>query len=279
MKDLFHQSRPWGSFEPKPVERLLLRLSRTLSGRRLPGIALLLRRPLKYRKAPPLDVELWGLRLRLGRRDSVSESRMLFTPCLFDPVERAAIQERLQPGGVFLDVGANVGGYSFWVYSRFGTDVRILSIEPDPELCERIAFNAATNEAKTLRLLRVALSDREGSGVLRIGTRNRGENRLEDDVSSADESSPTVPLKTLAQLAKEEGVERIDVLKIDIEGMEHRVLRHFFDHAPRILHPRAILVEDHDTAEHRALFSLLETLGYRTALRTSRNVLVELGIA
>lgn len=59
---------------------------------------------------------------------------MLFLPGLFDRKERRYLQQKLQPGAVFLDIDANAGAYSFWVYSCLKTDCSIYAIEPDPEL-------------------------------------------------------------------------------------------------------------------------------------------------
>jgi hypothetical protein len=47
----------------------------------------------------------------------------------------------------------------------------------------------------------------------------------------------------LLHAARSRGIERIDVMKIDIEGMEDQVLLPFFRKAPRSLWPRAIVGE------------------------------------
>jgi FkbM family methyltransferase len=265
-------SAPWGTHRPSAGERVWLSVCHAVQRVGAAAtLALLLRRPLKYGSDSPLDVELWGMRLRLARRDSVSESRMLFTPLLFDRTERMAVLQQLQPGGVFIDLGANVGGYSFWVYHHFHDDVQILAVEADPDLAARIRFNCATNDTESIRVAQVALSDASGHGTLVIDRVNRGESFL----TGADEIGVPVRTQPLLEVMRQHEIHHIDVLKIDIEGMEYRVLAHFFDHAERSLWPRSILFEMKDSPDHHRLCDRLTGLGYRVTLETARNTMVE----
>lgn len=265
-------SAPWGTYRPSAGARAWLSVCRAVQ-RVGPAaaLALLLRRPLKYGRDTPLDVTLWGLRLRLARRDSVSESRMLFTPHRFDRTERAAVLQRLRPGGVFIDLGANVGGYSFWVFHHFRENVQIVAVEADPDLAARIRFNCTTNQASSIRVAQVALSDTSGEGTLVIGRVNRGESFL----TAAGEPGVRVRTQPLVEVMRQHEITHIDVLKIDIEGMEYRVLAHYFDHAEPSLWPRSILVEMKDTPDHHRLRTRLSGLGYRVTLETARNIMVE----
>jgi FkbM family methyltransferase len=235
----------------------------------------------------PLDVTLWGLRLRLHTRGNVAEARILFLAQFWEPRERALLEARAGPGFVFVDVGANAGGYSLWVLSLLREQCTIVAVEPDPELAARLGFNAATNGAENLRVIRAALADREGEGVLVLDSRNRGENRLligtEGSAAGPGWEGDTpphatrthVPLRTLHRLVREEGLSRVDALKIDIEGMELPVLRAFFQDAPEELWPRLLITEHHGTPEHEALAELLRERGYRERLRSSLNLVVE----
>lgn len=240
----------------------------------------------------PVDVVLWGLRLRLLTRGNVAEARILFLEQFWEPGERRFLSEVASPGFVFVDAGANIGGYGLWVLSLLGSECTIVAVEPDPELAARLCFNADTNGAGNLRVVRAALSDREGTGVLEVDSRNRGQNRL---VASHDggagaphegAASPppgpagrgtraTVPVRTLLGVATELGLHHIDALKIDIEGMELPVLQAFFRDAPPALRPRIVITEAHDTPEQRRLEELLASLGYRERLRSALNLVLE----
>src|ERR1700687_2464059 len=76
----------------------------------------------------PIDYEYFGLRLRFFpplRRSA----HMLLSPGWSERRERAFIEEHMPPTGVFLDIGANVGYYHFFVSGR-RPQSRIISIEP-----------------------------------------------------------------------------------------------------------------------------------------------------
>lgn len=279
----------WGTHAPGAFLGLCLAASRSLPAGPLGARGARVLRTLARAGRPsrPVDVELWGLRLRLHTRGNVSEARILFMPRLWEPRERSLLQERAGPGFIFLDVGANAGGYSLWVLGLLGPECRIVAVEPDPEMHGRLQFNADTNGAENLRVLQVAVSDQEGEGVLHLDAGNRGQNRLlsgEDGAAvpgahGADEGASagrlTVPLRPLHRIIADEGLPRIDALKIDIEGMEYRVLRHFFDHAPESLWPGLLITEHHDTPEHLQLQRLLTGLGYGTILQTGLNRVLE----
>jgi len=289
---------PWGTCTPTGLLARLLAGSRALPPTPLGARGARILRTLARAGRPgrPVDVELWGLRVRLHSRGNVSEARILFMPGLWEPRERGLLQERARPGFIFLDVGANAGGYSLWVLGLLGSRCRIVAVEPDPVMNARLRFNADTNGAEHLRVLQVAVSDREGEGVLHLAPGNRGENRLLAEGETRGPApaqgpvqgpthGPTrggegallsVPLRSLLTIVTEEGLPRIDALKIDIEGMEFRVLDHFFRSAPPALWPRLVITEHHGTPDHDALQRLLHELGYRVTLQTGLNRVLEL---
>ncbi len=306
-----HSIPPWGTHAPGGVLGWVLTWSRGLPATPLGARGARILRTLARAGRPgrPVDVELWGLRLRLHSRGNVSEARILFMPQLWEPRERELLRERARPGFVFLDVGANAGGYSLWVLGLLGAECRIVAVEPDPEMHGRLQFNADTNGAENLRVLQMAVSDQEGEGVLHLDAGNRGQNRLlpedgnragpggeggiggspgpggaggsrgsggsDGGAGKASGSRLTVPLRSLHRIVTEAGIPRVDALKIDIEGMELRVLGHFFAHAPEPLWPRLLITEHHGTPDHLELQTLLAELGYGTILQTGLNRVLE----
>jgi hypothetical protein len=72
----------------------------------------------------------------------------------------------------------------------------------------------------------------------------------------------------------QEGLEWVDALKIDVEGMEDSILSSFFRDAPQRLWPRFILVEDARAVWNTDLFSLLAATGYSVASRSRQNVML-----
>ena len=254
------QPPPWGAHVLRGWRAAWVRLLHALPagsvGRRL---ALWLRSPVKRALGDVVDAEIWGLKLRLQLRGNLSEQRLLFMPQHLDVTEREFLARELKAGGCFLDIGANAGVYSLWVASACGPQVRVEAFEPDPELCERLRFNLATNQLSHVHLNALALGDHEGEVRLISGAGNKGENRVETTGAGT-----AVPMTTLPAFLNRTGISRVDALKIDVEGHEADVLAPLFNHAPRTLWPRLLIGEvTHDGDQRFA--RLLADHGYQLA--------------
>lgn len=278
----FSSHSSWGSRRPRGWGGLWLGVARALP----PGwpwsrFALLARRLARRRLDGPVDVRAWGFKLRLKPRGSVSEGRLLFIPRCWDRAERATLAKRLAPGAVFVDVGANAGGYAFWAASLGGKTGRVLAFEPDPALARQLRWNVAANNADDrIAVVEEAVSATAGKGTLLPGVANSGENRLAEDRAAA-EGLP-VRVVALADAVQEAGLQRIDCLKVDVEGREADVLKPFLAVAPSRLWPRALVVElgrpstgagpeSREPNGGPALERWIVARGYRLALRTKLN--------
>ncbi len=86
-----------------------------------------------------------------------------------------------------------------------------------------------------------------GVGELLENPAQRGENTLareEARIAGGERVVQQVELDTLLHLLESRAVQRVDALKIDIEGHEPPVLRHFFEHAPQALWPTIAITEN-----------------------------------
>lgn len=135
---------------------------------------------------------------------------------------------RLMPaGGVAVDVGANVG---FWAVP-FAQRGIVHAFEPVPSNAARLAENAALNGVTDrLRIHEVALSDHAGSAAITLRedfSRGATTGNAALAIDHDDDRFPllTVELDTLDSLASGLGLDRIDVMKVDIEGHEDSFLR------------------------------------------------------
>ncbi len=274
---------PWGHYRPPAPKRMVIATTRALARPVLKQLALLVRRTvrpgLRY-----VDTHLWGLRVRLAAHGNLTEGRLIFVPDAWDRAERRMIAAHLEPGATVVDVGANAGGYVWWVLSLLGRDCRILAVEPDPFLVRALAFNVATNDAENVRLAPVAIGTESRDGVLVGDATNRGENRLQQPATAAntvgarEDSSHTVTVRRLEDVIRGAGLGTVDLLKIDIEGLEVDVLLDFFATAPRTLWPRLLITERKDTPEHDRLEADLAARGYEIARRTRMNIICRLAL-
>jgi FkbM family methyltransferase len=227
-------------------------------------------------KGRPLDVEALGARMRLYPYNNVCEKRILFTPQYFDEAERLLIERRINPDFVFIDVGANIGGYALFAAAHAGPRARILAIEPQPEIFERLVYNIRQNPFGNLKAIACALADRDGDITLFVDDGNRGETSMRIVHSDSTAAQLRVPARTLEGIVREEGFSHVDAIKLDVEGAEDLIIEPFLANVPRSLWPRLLIMEYGGARWAIDLFELLRERGYREVLRTRNNVAFQL---
>jgi FkbM family methyltransferase len=223
----------------------------------------------------PVDTEALGARMRLFPYRNVCEKRILFTPQFFDPLELSILKQRFRPGFVFLDIGANVGGYSLFVAAHGGPDCRIVAVEPQPDIFERLIYNLRLNSFATVKALACAVADKDGELTLFIDPDNKGESSVKIMSGARGAGSVTVQSKKLLTLIEEEGFTHVDAAKLDTEGAEDIILESFLAEAPERLWPKLIIMERGNTRWHVDLPKLLAVQGYRVLAETRNNIVYE----
>lgn len=232
---------PYGHYAPHAWQAQLIALTRRLPetwlGRRL---ALWLRKPvIKSLGERPIDIEVLGAKMRLFTHDNVSEKRVLFTPQFFDATEIAVLRQMVHPHFQFADVGANAGIYSLAVAAMAGGQAKIVAVEPQPQMLERLRTNIALNGFSNIHVADCAVGDGMGEITLHFGDGNRGQ----ASIAVAGERGVKVALKPLLTVFDEAGLTQPDAMKIDIEGAEDIALSAFFRDAPKNRYPKIIFME------------------------------------
>ena len=264
---------PWGALWPGLAARAVVWASkRTPLGRGISRKALF--NAFSYFHAGPVDCLLWGAPVRLHPSRNVCERKALMRPDRMDPIEHGLLRAALaEPGAVFVDVGGNAGLYSLDAALHAGAGAHILMIEPDPALIARLDFNLASARAAgmggaaLLERCELAIGDRDGEAILAT-TGSEGSRGIVDDCSGAGR---TVRLATLASVVERARLDRIDAMKIDVEGYEDRVLPPFLAAAPQSLWPRLLIIEHLQRDRWRPdCIADAEARGYRV-IQTTRN--------
>ncbi len=238
----------------------------------------------------PFDIQVMpGVNARLYPRSNRCEKRAFAGVQIWDAEERAALSDALDTSKtspfVFLDVGANVGLYSLILagYAKGAKkNIRIMAFEPDPTNRARLAFNIKASAAN-IQVLPFAISDKDGEGFMGGGVTNRGEvklleNEVEDDIiqeGNVEQNHQPVQIKTLYGVCEEQGLSRIDAMKVDIEGHDERALSAFFEHAPKSLWPRLLILET-GREQTTSLLELCTGHGYTITKRTGINSILVL---
>lgn len=270
------EEQPYGTFAPQGLVARIIARTRRASGSYLGRkLAFALRRlGLKALKGRPVDIEALGARMRLYPDGNVCEKRVLFTPQYFDARERELLAARIGEGFCFIDIGANIGAYSLFVAAKAGRRARILAVEPQPEIFARLTYNIARNPFGTVKAVACALADKPGELTLFLDPANKGESSVRL-LRSSTSTSVRVPATTLLALMQSEGYERLDAIKLDVEGAEDLILEPFLRDAPEALWPGFIVIEDSRARWQMDLPALLEARGYRLLAQTRLNLVYE----
>ncbi|MEO6812083.1 MAG: FkbM family methyltransferase [Isosphaeraceae bacterium] len=169
------------------------------------------------------EICLFGVRVRLNLADAMQ--RWIYMG-VFESQETAKVRRLLQPGMVVVDAGANIGYYTLLSAERVGPTGRVFAVEPSRLGVERLTRTVVENGMTQVQVVPIGLSDHEGEVTLHVPPASAGHhNPTMLDVADASFASEVVPVRTLDACLDEWGVDRVDLLKIDVEGFEPRVLR------------------------------------------------------
>jgi FkbM family methyltransferase len=141
----------------------------------------------------------------------------------YEPAKMRAVRRLLKPGGVFLDVGANKGDFTILAASIVGAAGRVVSFEPAPDNFVWLEASISLNGCGNVELHRLALSDEDGITRLYLGRRSGTHSLL--PLAENDMGALEVQAKTLDGFLSDAAIDRVDLIKLDVEGFEMHVLR------------------------------------------------------
>lgn len=211
---------------------------------------------------------LLGLRLYVYPPDDES-TRVIYFTGYFEPNEFKILNKILEPGMVFLDLGANMGLYSIFASKKVGKSGLIVSIEPSRREFKRLQSNVEINQLRNISMIKAAVSRSEGEADLLVATNDHaGHNTLGNFAFEEIKlkQKERVVVKTIDGIVSKLNLPRVDVIKIDIEGSEFFALegakitlKHF--------KPILILELFNETLKHQEcnvdmIFQFLTSLGY-----------------
>jgi FkbM family methyltransferase len=165
----------------------------------------------------PVPVQVNGRAFHVDLRSGIGRGiymRGEFDPAVFEPIRAA-----LRRGDIFLDVGANIGWYSFLAAQLVGPEGRVHAFEIDRRPLGCFERTIRTNRDLPIVLHRLAVGDRVGE-VAFIEARESGHSRL-----TRDDGGRHVPMSSLDTVFAGQRVGPIRAIKIDVEGAELHVLR------------------------------------------------------
>ncbi len=161
------------------------------------------------------------------------------SPRCDDNLQQVLLQH-LPQGGVFVDVGANIGRYALLASHHVGDSGQILAIEPNPTTANLLARNLGKNGVGNATVVQIAITDAQGIAELFIGADTHTGKASLSSTNARTNSSVTVTCSTLDAVLDAYRLPRLDVLKIDVEGAELRVLKGM-DQSLQTFHPTLVI--------------------------------------
>ncbi len=178
---------------------------------------------LKWAEDPPgatcgmvVDARIDGQDISFFVIDAFDEiQRHHLSGCFYEEEELAIIGKYFH-GGVFVDIGANVGNHAIYAL-KFLAAARVIAFEPNPRAHRVLRLNVAINDLQDRIVLhQLGLSDRPGCATFETPRHNLGATRLL--TGSKQGELEVVPGDSILSS------EAVDFLKIDAEGLEMQVL-------------------------------------------------------
>jgi FkbM family methyltransferase len=123
----------------------------------------------------------------------------------------------------FVDVGANVGYYSFMVASLVGNNGKVLAFEPSLYAYEKLQSTIRKNQIVTIEAIQAGLSDI--SGDLQLFIPRKDGNHSPSMVANQGGDPISVPVYQLDEYLTMNRIDHVNLIKIDVEGFEPNVIR------------------------------------------------------
>lgn len=146
----------------------------------------------------------------------------------FESEIRRIFRTLLPIGGVALDVGANVGWHTLLMASLVGANGRVLAVEANPAMRQRLCEHLRLNHLANVEIFASALADAERT-VQFYAPSSDSPDTGDGHVIASETATPAntirVQARPLDAIAAEAGLERLDLIKIDVEGFEWPVLQ------------------------------------------------------
>jgi FkbM family methyltransferase len=224
-----------------------------------------------YKFAPPPESYPKGS-IRKVRRDNVKIELDLsdlvdwFLYWEFKDPGHVKLLNLIKKGQTIIDIGANKGHLSIKMSQKAGIEGKILAFEPNPITFQKLYKNLTSSTYKNIRAYNLGLGDSEGSfQLITPDEKNTGRDYLEASSSLTSEAIG-VTVKTLDDVLSAEPPERVDLIKIDVEGFEEKVLKGAIETLKKYKPLLFIEIDDNNlkrqSSTAKSVIGFLEQLGY-----------------
>jgi len=167
-------------------------------------------------------------------------------------------------GDIFVDVGANVGFYSLLLHRNFG---KVIAVEPHPTNMRVLMKNIRCMHAENITCVQMAVSERDGDTVRFYPGSHDGAHSLLRGSSITEQQYLQVKTVTLSGLLRD--IRKVDLIKVDVEGAEWKVLEGSMSVIDRI---ESWVIELHDPESKKDLEQFMENGGFSSKWLDGRHI-------
>jgi len=172
--------------------------------------------------------------------------------------------------GVFVDIGANIGKYTVMVGKRLGSNGKVIAIEPEPENFQALLKNVEANRLQNVVPLNIACCSANGEARLYLHRYAPGLHTMAANHKRQLCREVIVPGRTLDSILNEFAIEKVKLIKIDVEGAELEVLKGAIELLRHSQELRIIIEVWHEES-----LKFLTGLGFRVSKILEKDYLAE----
>ena len=141
----------------------------------------------------------------------------------YEAPELNLLQRFLKKGDVFIDIGANIGLYTLYASKIVGKDGNVFSFEPFTESFNLLKHNVSLNHHTNIVLEKLAISKTQEEVIIHYNVKEANKGMASSYIKDFTYSE-TVNATSLDLYLKNHSVNKVDFIKIDIEGGEYPAL-------------------------------------------------------
>jgi FkbM family methyltransferase len=167
------------------------------------------------------EIEYHGLRFELPENDSIFKE--IAASGSYEPYVSHHLFSHIQPGDVFVDVGANLGALSLPVAKLVGTHGRVLAFEASQRNANLLMKNAIVNKLGNVEVFPLGLSDRNGAVISHVSLGTSNKSLIDLPSSQLQNRMEVIPVVRLDDFFARDC--KVSTIKIDVEGFEYKVIR------------------------------------------------------
>jgi FkbM family methyltransferase len=163
-----------------------------------------------------------GIDLLLSPEDYLSQ--LLIRDGVFEAAETDVLTRLLRPGDICIDGGCHLGYYTCLMARLIGPKGWVYAFDANPESCESTLQNVTLNGFKEVEVVQAALGDQRGKTSFYLSTDDQTGLSSLGSIEHYKQVI-TVPWLRLEDFLKERRLDRVRLLKLDVEGAEEMVLK------------------------------------------------------